>query len=245
MGPSIFGVGVYYLNLTVGNILASLLPQGSVSYLYYAQRLFEFPQGIFTVSVAQAVLPSMSRQAAAGDIEALKDSLQLRAAADAFHYDSGHGRSDGLATPIFSLLFMGGAFDYAKAVACGRCLGAVFVRTYLRGDGHGSCPGFLRVEGYQNAGSCRFCGLYCQPDLQSPVDADHAACRSCAGFFHLCRRLEYAPALLSVAPQDRPVRRGNNTVAAGRSLLAAIPACLAAALILRQLDWSQSGRKTA
>lgn len=46
MGPSVFGVGVYYLNITVGNILASLLPEGSVSYLYYAQRLFEFPQGI-------------------------------------------------------------------------------------------------------------------------------------------------------------------------------------------------------
>jgi len=77
MIPSIFGVGVYYLNITVGNILASLLPQGSVSYLYYAQRLFEFPQGVFTVSVAQAVLPSMSRQAAEGDIEALKESLQF------------------------------------------------------------------------------------------------------------------------------------------------------------------------
>ena len=50
MVPATLGVGVYYLNITVGNILASLLPEGSVSYLYYAQRLFEFPQGIFTVS---------------------------------------------------------------------------------------------------------------------------------------------------------------------------------------------------
>ncbi|HOP41233.1 MAG TPA: murein biosynthesis integral membrane protein MurJ, partial [Geobacteraceae bacterium] len=73
MLPSIFGVGVYYLNITVGAILASLLPQGSVSYLYYAQRLFEFPQGIFTVSIAQAVLPSMSRQVAAGELAGLKD----------------------------------------------------------------------------------------------------------------------------------------------------------------------------
>ena len=55
MLPSVFGVGVYYLNIAVSAILASLLPQGSVSYLYYAQRLFEFPQGIFTVSIAQAV----------------------------------------------------------------------------------------------------------------------------------------------------------------------------------------------
>ncbi len=70
LGPSVS-------DQTVGNILASLLPQGSVSYLYYAQRLFEFPQGIFTVSVAQAVLPSMSRQAAAGELDQLKESLSF------------------------------------------------------------------------------------------------------------------------------------------------------------------------
>ena len=122
MGPSIFGVGVYYLNITVGNILASLLPQGSVSYLYYAQRLFEFPQGVFTVSVAQAVLPSMSRQAAEGNIEALKDSLQFGLRLMIFITIPAMAGLIVSATPIFSLLFMGGAFDYAKAVACGDAL---------------------------------------------------------------------------------------------------------------------------
>jgi putative peptidoglycan lipid II flippase len=122
MAPSIFGVGVYYLNITVGNILASLLPQGSVSFLYYAQRLFEFPQGIFTVSVAQAVLPSMSRQAAAGDIEALKESLQFGLRLMIFITIPAMAGLIVSATPIFSLLFMGGAFDYAKAAACGDAL---------------------------------------------------------------------------------------------------------------------------
>jgi len=122
MIPSIFGVGVYYLNITVGNILASLLPQGSVSYLYYAQRLFEFPQGVFTVSVAQAVLPSMSRQAAEGDIEALKESLQFGLRLMIFITIPAMAGLIVSATPIFTLLFMGGAFDYAKAVACGEAL---------------------------------------------------------------------------------------------------------------------------
>lgn len=122
MGPSVFGVGVYYLNITVGNILASLLPQGSVSYLYYAQRLFEFPQGIFTVSVAQAVLPSMSRQAAEGDIEALKGSLQFGLRLMIFITIPAMAGLIVCATPIFSLLFMGGEFDYSKAAACGSAL---------------------------------------------------------------------------------------------------------------------------
>jgi putative peptidoglycan lipid II flippase len=122
MGPSIFGVGVYYLNITVGSILASLLPEGSVSYLYYAQRLFEFPQGIFTVSVAQAVLPSMSRQAAAGDMDALKESLSYGVRLTLFITIPAMVGLIFCATPIFSLLFMGGAFDFAKAANCGVAL---------------------------------------------------------------------------------------------------------------------------
>ncbi|GFO68309.1 putative lipid II flippase MurJ [Geomonas limicola] len=122
MGPSIFGVGVYYLNIAVGAILASKLPEGSVSYLYYAQRLFEFPQGIFTVAVAQAVLPSMSRQAASGDLDALKESLNYGVRLTLFITVPAMAGLMFCATPIFSLLFMGGAFDYAKAVNCGVAL---------------------------------------------------------------------------------------------------------------------------
>ncbi|MDD2271460.1 MAG: murein biosynthesis integral membrane protein MurJ [Desulfuromonadaceae bacterium] len=116
MLPSVFGVGVYYLNITVSAILASLLPQGSVSYLYYAQRLFEFPQGIFTVSVAQAVLPSMSRQAAAGDVAAMKETISFGVRLTLFITIPAMAGLMVCSTPIFSLIFMGGVFDYQTAV---------------------------------------------------------------------------------------------------------------------------------
>ncbi|MDD2581051.1 MAG: murein biosynthesis integral membrane protein MurJ [Desulfuromonadaceae bacterium] len=116
MLPSIFGVGVYYLNITVSAILASLLPQGSVSYLYYAQRLFEFPQGVFTVSVAQAVLPSMSRQAAVGDIDGMKNSISFGVRLTLFITIPAMTGLMVCSTPIFSLIFMGGAFNYQTAV---------------------------------------------------------------------------------------------------------------------------------
>lgn len=122
MGPSVFGVGVYYLNITVGNILASLLPQGSVSYLYYAQRLFEFPQGIFTVSVAQAVLPSMSRQAAAGELDDLKETIAFGLRLTLFITIPATAGLMVCATPIFSLLFMGGEFDFIKAAKSAQAL---------------------------------------------------------------------------------------------------------------------------
>lgn len=116
MLPSVFGVGVYYLNIAVSAILASLLPQGSVSYLYYAQRLFEFPQGVFTVSVAQAVLPSMSRQAAAGDVAGMKNSISFGMRLTLFITIPAMAGLMVCSRPIFSLIFMGGAFNYQTVI---------------------------------------------------------------------------------------------------------------------------------
>ncbi len=75
MGPAVFGAAVYQINMLVGTLLASLLPEGSVSYLYYADRLVQFPLGIFAISMSVAVLPSLSRQAAANKLRELSDTF--------------------------------------------------------------------------------------------------------------------------------------------------------------------------
>jgi putative peptidoglycan lipid II flippase len=77
MVPGILGVAIYQINVVVTRLLASFLQEGSVSWLYYGQRLFEFPQGVFVVSLAQAVLPAMSRQAAAKDMDGFRESLRF------------------------------------------------------------------------------------------------------------------------------------------------------------------------
>lgn len=77
MLPGILGVAIYQINVVVTRLLASFLPEGSVSWLYYGQRLFEFPQGVFVVSLAQAALPAMSRQIAADDTDGFRDSLRF------------------------------------------------------------------------------------------------------------------------------------------------------------------------
>lgn len=137
MLPATLGVGVYYLNITVGNILASLLPQGSVSYLYYAQRLFEFPQGVFTVSVAQAVLPSMSRQAAEGNLDAMKDSLNYGIRLTLFVTVPALVGLSLCAEPLITLLFMGGQFDHGMSLQSAKAL--VFYSLGL------SCVALVRV----------------------------------------------------------------------------------------------------
>ncbi len=73
--PTLFGGAVYQLSVLVATLLASLLPSGSVSWLWYADRLFEFPLGIVAVAVGTAALPTLARQAKGGRVEEMADSL--------------------------------------------------------------------------------------------------------------------------------------------------------------------------
>jgi putative peptidoglycan lipid II flippase len=61
MAPMMLGIGAYQFNFVISRLLATKLPEGSVSYLFYAFRFFEFPQGIFTIALGVAVLPSFAR----------------------------------------------------------------------------------------------------------------------------------------------------------------------------------------
>lgn len=67
MGPGVLGAGVTQLNLMISTALASLLPSGSVSYLYYADRLNQLPLGVVGIAIGTAILPPLSRQVRTGD----------------------------------------------------------------------------------------------------------------------------------------------------------------------------------
>ena len=65
MVPALFGVSVGQVNLLIDTLFASLLVVGSVSWLYYADRLMEFPLGVFGVAISTVILPHLSRHHAA------------------------------------------------------------------------------------------------------------------------------------------------------------------------------------
>jgi putative peptidoglycan lipid II flippase len=75
MLPAVFGSAVYQFNQFIGTLLASFLPEGSVSWLYYADRLVQFPLGVFAVAISTAALPSLSTQAAKKDLDQFRDTL--------------------------------------------------------------------------------------------------------------------------------------------------------------------------
>lgn len=62
MVPALFGVSVSQINLLLDTVLASFLPTGSVSWLYYSDRLVELPLGVFAIAVSTVILPSLSRK---------------------------------------------------------------------------------------------------------------------------------------------------------------------------------------
>ncbi len=73
--PAIIGLSVHQINAFVDTMCASVLKEGSVTALYYANRLMQFPLALFGIAIATVAFPSMSKSAAEHDIQALKKTL--------------------------------------------------------------------------------------------------------------------------------------------------------------------------
>jgi len=75
MLPALFGVSVSQINLLLDTVIASLLVTGSVSWLYYSDRLMELPLGTFGIAIAIVVLPSLSRKHASQSMDEFSATL--------------------------------------------------------------------------------------------------------------------------------------------------------------------------
>jgi putative peptidoglycan lipid II flippase len=75
MVPALFGVSVSQINLLLDTVIASFLPTGSVSWLYFSDRLVEFPLGVFGIAIATVILPSLSRRYSGADADAFAGTL--------------------------------------------------------------------------------------------------------------------------------------------------------------------------
>ena len=115
MGPAAFGASVYQVNMIVGSLLASLQPQGSISYLYYADRLVQFPLGVFAVALATAVMPTLSRQSVAGDLAGLRETFSQAMGLVLFVSVPAMVGLMVTGEALVGLLFQRGAFDPVSA----------------------------------------------------------------------------------------------------------------------------------
>ena len=120
--PSVFGLAAVQVTVFVNTLLASLLPAGSISYLYYADRVMEFPLGIFGIALASASLPAMSRQAASGDLRGVANTLSFTLGLGAFIAVPATVGLVMLRTPITRVLFERGQFGAAETAATAEAL---------------------------------------------------------------------------------------------------------------------------
>ena len=75
MVPALFAISITQINLLVATWMASFLQTGSISWLYYSERLMEFPQGVFGVALATVILPDLSRLHAEKSVEKFSQML--------------------------------------------------------------------------------------------------------------------------------------------------------------------------
>jgi putative peptidoglycan lipid II flippase len=124
MLPAALGSGVVQVNILIDIVIASLLPTGAVSYLYYADRIYELPLAVIGIAIGTALLPLLARQVRKGEHDAAIETqnrgleiallLTLPAAAALIV----------LAEPIIAVLFQRGAFGVDAVHATAAALGA-------------------------------------------------------------------------------------------------------------------------
>jgi putative peptidoglycan lipid II flippase len=114
--PALFGVSVTQINLLLDTQIATFLVTGSVSWLYYADRLLEFPLGLFGIGIATVILPSLSKLHAKQSVEEFSATLEWGIKVVCFFGWPALAGLVVLAQPIIMILFMRGEFSQTDVV---------------------------------------------------------------------------------------------------------------------------------
>lgn len=122
--PGTIGLAATQVNIAISTILATSQCVGAVSWLGYAFRVMQLPLGLFGVAVAQATLPVISRQAAAGDKEAMSSTLASSIRLSSFINLYACFAIIALAEPVVRILFQHGRFTPADTIATAMALKA-------------------------------------------------------------------------------------------------------------------------
>jgi putative peptidoglycan lipid II flippase len=146
MGPQLFGLAVYNLNILVSTQYASHLPEGTVSYLYYSERLIEFPLGIVAVSIATALLPNLSSQASKGELERFRASYSFALRLMLFVMVPALTGLISLRVPICHLLYQRGEFSYEATILTSQALLGYAVGLWAVGGVRITAPTFYAIQ---------------------------------------------------------------------------------------------------
>lgn len=152
MVPALFGVSIAQINLLIDTVFASFLKVGSVSWLFFTDRLTDFPLGVFGVAIATVILPHLSRNHALNDNQLFSRSLDwaiklllligIPAAAGLMFF----------ATPLIAAFFGYGVFSSQDVIQTSKSLVTLGL----------GVPGFMLVKVLAS-------GFYARQNIKTPV----------------------------------------------------------------------------
>ena len=151
MVPALFGVSVAQLNLMVDSIFASFLPVGSVTWLYFTDRLTDFPLGVFGAAIATVILPHLSRRHVEANREKFSHELDW-----GLRLILLIGVPAGIGLILFSLPMLATSFGYGKFIAFDVTQTQKSLMTLSLG-----LPAFMMVKVLAS-------GFYAQQDIKTP-----------------------------------------------------------------------------
>jgi putative peptidoglycan lipid II flippase len=152
MAPALIGVSVAQINLLLDTFFASFLEAGSVSWLYYADRLINFPLGVFGVAIATVILPHLSRKHAEDDFANFSRSVDWGMRLVLIIALPSMVSLTVFASPIVMTLFAHGKFDYQDSLSTVAAMQAFSI----------GLPAFMLVKVFGSA-------FYAKQDIKTPV----------------------------------------------------------------------------
>ncbi len=150
--PGTVGAGIYQLNLLVDTMLASMVAEGAVSYLYYADRVNQLPLGIVGAAIGTALLPVLSRHLASGNDKAAQSAQNRSMEFGLLITVPAAAGLMALSQPIVEVLFERGAFSPEDSIATARTLAAFSL----------GLPAFVLIKGLTPA-------FFAREDTTTPV----------------------------------------------------------------------------
>ncbi len=154
MIPTLFGASVAQVNLLVDTLIASFLIAGSVSWLYYAERLLEFPLGVFGVALSTVILPSLSAHYSQSQSQAFSAALDWAMRVGCFIALPATAALAILAEPLMWTLFGYNQFAASDVRMAGLALAALAL----------GLPAFILIKVVAP-------GFYSRQDTKTPVKA--------------------------------------------------------------------------
>lgn len=146
IAPQLFGLAVYNLNILVNTQFASFMPSGTVTYLFFSERLIELPLGVIAVSIATVMLPKLSSEVVAENIEEFKRSYVYSIKLMFFILLPALVGLIVLRVPICNVLFQRGEFTYDAVISTSQALLGYSIGIWAVGGLRTTVPAFYALQ---------------------------------------------------------------------------------------------------